>query len=329
MAFQSFLRRLGAPVDRYLRHNGLPALCEDPDVFVPVVRVWKFFDDEAFAEHPLLGWHVGEFVGDHMLNADLLQKLERSSTLLGAVRTLCSLVRAEGTHVDIGILERREDILFYTHYWGHSDMRGYHVSQAYQLGVFLDLVRFFAGRDWMPTELGLEAATMPPGLEDRLPGIRVLLCQPFGYVAIPRKFLCSAARKQSSNGGELHDPIEKGSLDYIEKLRDVVKAYLSEGYVSEKIAAGLMDTSVRSLTRTLAAQGISYGKLVDDVRFETAKERLGNFDARIIEVAHSIGFKDQANFTRMFRRISGITPGQFRRLLISEGTELGPPLAGI
>ena len=327
MAFQLFLRRIGAPVDRFLRHNGLPALCEEPDVFVPVVRVWAFFDDGDRAEDPLLGWHVGKFVGDHSLNADLLRKLERAPTLLGAVRTLCSLVRAEGTDVDIGILEQREDILFYTHYWGQREMPGYHVSQAYQLGVFLDLIRFFAGRDWMPGEIGLEADRILPGLQERFPTTRIRLNQPFGYVAIPRKILCRPACRGGAHRGRGREPIEKGSLDYIERLRDVVKAYLSEGYVSERTAAGLMDTSVRSLTRTLADQGITYGKLVDDVRFEMAKEHLGHFDSRIIEVAHSIGFKDQANFTRMFRRISGITPGQFRRLLRTETMELGPPSA--
>ena len=34
MAFQSYLRRLGAPVDRYLRHNGLPALCAPQQILM-------------------------------------------------------------------------------------------------------------------------------------------------------------------------------------------------------------------------------------------------------------------------------------------------------
>jgi AraC-like DNA-binding protein len=113
------------------------------------------------------------------------------------------------------------------------------------------------------------------------------------------------------------------SWQYIDRLRAVARAYLSEGYIAEKTAARLMDTSVRTMTRTLAAQGITYGKLIDDLRFEVAKERLSNADIRIIDVAQSIGFRDQANFTRMFRRMAGITPGQFRKIVQGEEPEFG------
>jgi AraC family transcriptional regulator len=53
-----------------------------------------------------------------------------------------------------------------------------------------------------------------------------------------------------------------------------------------------------------------------------AREFLQRQDMRIIDVAQSTGFRDQANFTRMFRRISGITPGQFRKLIRSESAGL-------
>jgi AraC-like DNA-binding protein len=290
MAFQGYLRRLGAPVDRYLRQNGLPALCEEPDVFVPVMRVWAFFNDEARAEDLFLGWHVGKFVGDHALNAGLLQKIEQAPTLLSAIRKLCSLVR-----------------------------------QAYQISVFLDLVRFFIGRDWTPAQIGLETSRIPPELENRFPGTRILARQPFGFIAIPRKLLHGAACSTFSKGDAGGDLAFNEYFDYVETLCEMIKAYLSEGYVSEKTAAGLMDTSVRTLTRKLALYGITYGKLLDDVRFQVAKKQLGGTDRRIIDVARSAGFKDQANFTRMFRRISGITPAQFRRLIQNEHTELGPP----
>lgn len=324
MAFQAFLRHIGAPVGSYLRRAGLPALCEEADVFVPVMRVWAFFDQVSARETRLLGWHVGEYVGDHALNANLLKKIEKAPTLLGALQNLVRFIRSEGSDVDIDIFERREDVLLYTHYWGLRGTPGYHVSQAYQLGVFLDLIRFFLGRDWVPDEIGLEAAKALPGLQERLPGTRILLRQPLGYIAIPRQFLHRKARHSVATDTAGSKPVVNKSFDYIESLRELVKAYLSEGYVSEKTAAGLMDTSVRTMTRTLALHGLSYGRLVDELRFEVAKKHLQSPDARLIDVAQSVGFKDQGNFTRMFRRIGGITPGRFRGLLQSEEPGIGP-----
>ena len=325
MAFQQYLRRVGAPVDRYLRQNGLPALCEEPDVFVPLMRVWAFFNEVSGTEDPLLGWHAGKFVGDHALDANLLRKIEQAPTLLSALEKLCTLVRTEDTAIDIGIFERREDVLFYTHYRGRREMPGYHISQAYELSVFLDLIRFFLGREWSPTQIGLEAGQILSGLEERLPDTQIVVSQRFGFIPIPRKFLYRAACRAVPETDTKRGRTVNEYFDYVETLRKLIKAYLPEGYVSEETAAELMDTSVRTLTRKLAIHGISYGKLVDDVRFEVAKEQLGNTERRIIDITRSSGFKDQANFTRMFRRIGGITPGQFRRLLQNGNTTLGPP----
>lgn len=324
MAFQSHLYNIGSPVNRYLRHNGLPALCEDPDVFVPVIRVWAFFDEESRKEDPLLGWHVGDYVGDHALNSKLLSKIEHAPSLLTAMRTLVRSVRSEGSDVDIGIHERREDILIYTHYWGLRDMPGYHVSQAYQLGVFLDLIRFFLGHDWIPDEIGLETAKILPGLVERLPETRIHLRQQMGYITIPRRCLHRKARHPVLTDSAGSEPNANRSFDYIERLRELARAYLPEGYVSEKKAAALMNTSVRTMTRTLALHGLSYGRLIDELRFEVAKKKLRNPDARIIDVCQSIGFKDQGNFTRMFRRIGGITPGRFRRMIRNEEPASAP-----
>jgi len=97
LAFSAYLRHVGAPVERYMRRQGLPVLCEDPNVFIPLARVWSIFDSAALHEGPMLGWQVGAHIGDHNLNAGLLRKLESAATLLRALRGLMRLVRAEAS----------------------------------------------------------------------------------------------------------------------------------------------------------------------------------------------------------------------------------------
>jgi AraC-like DNA-binding protein len=55
---------------------------------------------------------------------------------------------------------------------------------------------------------------------------------------------------------------------------------------------------------------------VDDLRFTVAKELLLNPDQQIGEAALSVGFQDHSNFNRMFRRMSGMTPMQFRKAML-------------
>ncbi|MEN8688773.1 MAG: AraC family transcriptional regulator [Desulfobacterales bacterium] len=101
--------------------------------------------------------------------------------------------------------------------------------------------------------------------------------------------------------------------DDVDKLREVLKSYLSDGYPTARLAAEVMDVSERTLARRLSAHGLTYGKLVDQVRFEVAKKLLQKPDARIGDAARSVGFESQGNFTRMFRRVGGLNPKEFRK----------------
>jgi AraC-like DNA-binding protein len=312
MAFMAFLHHVGAPVDRHLRRHGLPVLCNDPDAFVPLPRVWSFFDTTAHHEDPMLGWLTGAYVGDHNLNASLLRKLETAPTLLQALRELARMARAEASDIHLGIHERREDVLFYTHYSGLRQVPGYMISQAYQLGVILGLIRYFLGRHWAPHEIGIEDSVVPSIAEEHFPGSRILTQQQTGYIAIPRSCLHRAACRTVLKDCGADASVMNECVDYMDTLRAVLRAYLPDGYPTARFAAKLMDTSERTLTRRLAAYRLTYGALIDDLRFGMAKENLQNPDMRIMDVARSVGFNDQGDFTRMFRRVGGLTPRAYR-----------------
>ena len=73
-----------------------------------------------------------------------------------------------------------------------------------------------------------------------------------------------------------------------------------------------MDTSVRSLARRLSECGKPYQSLIDETRFNVATELLRDTTATVGEIGLSIGFADQANFSRLFHRIAGISPRAYR-----------------
>ena len=61
-----------------------------------------------------------------------------------------------------------------------------------------------------------------------------------------------------------------------------------------------------------AVTGISAAKYVTLLRIEEAKELLKQYpEVTIIEVAFRTSFADNAHFTKVFHRVSGITPMQF------------------
>ena len=75
----------------------------------------------------------------------------------------------------------------------------------------------------------------------------------------------------------------------------------------------LVDLSPATIKRLLASSGTTYSKLLDRIRFDAACKMLSISELTVREIAHELGYSGTNNFVRSFRRMTGTTPGQFRR----------------
>jgi AraC family transcriptional regulator len=65
--------------------------------------------------------------------------------------------------------------------------------------------------------------------------------------------------------------------------------------------------------------GLSPHQYVLRVRIERAKIHLKDGGVSIAEVSRLIGFRTQEHFTKVFRRVVGVTPTKFREELANNG----------
>ena len=72
-------------------------------------------------------------------------------------------------------------------------------------------------------------------------------------------------------------------------------------------------TSRRGIQRILAAHGMSFRTLQDDVRRETAIELITTSKTPLKDVASKVGFSSEATFTRSYSRWTGVPPATHRR----------------
>ncbi|MGJ8669294.1 MAG: AraC family transcriptional regulator [Oceanococcus sp.] len=79
-----------------------------------------------------------------------------------------------------------------------------------------------------------------------------------------------------------------------------------------ELAASLC-MSERSFKRKLHQQGLSFQKLLDEIRQEQAKRMLRQNPASIQSVGQQLGYEEPASFTRAFKKWTGMTPSQFGR----------------
>lgn len=82
-----------------------------------------------------------------------------------------------------------------------------------------------------------------------------------------------------------------------------------------------VDVHPARLSRTFRRRmGVGVGEYVQSLRVRWVENRLGEPDIGLAELALAAGFADQSHLTRVFRRVTGRTPGARRREIRTPGT---------
>ncbi|MCK6449500.1 MAG: helix-turn-helix domain-containing protein [Alphaproteobacteria bacterium] len=116
------------------------------------------------------------------------------------------------------------------------------------------------------------------------------------------------------------------------------QTWLADNYHRADIVAALVGYSglpKRTFDRRFR-QATGYAPLayVQALRIEEAKQMLETGPAPVEEVAREVGYADTASFRRLFRRLAGMTPGDYRRKFqlpkfvgraVAQGREARPP----
>lgn len=99
---------------------------------------------------------------------------------------------------------------------------------------------------------------------------------------------------------------------FVSRARQLMKAE-SRGFLSAEQLSDALAVSPRTLKRKLADQGTSYSELLEHLRLQRSMLLLENAELSVQEVADRVGYSDTANFTRAFKRWTGVTPQAFRQ----------------
>lgn len=86
--------------------------------------------------------------------------------------------------------------------------------------------------------------------------------------------------------------------------------------------ATALQTSARSLRRNLQRTGTSYQTLLDEVRRDHANECLIGSNMTMESISEHLGFSDVRSFRRAFKRWTGVTPAEFRRIRRAQAQSL-------
>ena len=100
-----------------------------------------------------------------------------------------------------------------------------------------------------------------------------------------------------------------------ESVRAVVRHLLPTGAASLEVIARQFQLHPKALQRRLAAEGTTFAALTDQIRQATAERYLRDTDITLQHLAREIGYAEQSELSRSFRRWSGGAPTAYRKAL--------------
>ena len=118
-----------------------------------------------------------------------------------------------------------------------------------------------------------------------------------------------------TRGEERHDPPWLAAV--VERLHDELAG-------RHTIAALARDAGIHPvrLARTFRRRiGMGIGDYLQALRVRHIEERIGDPDLPLADLALEAGFVDQSHMTRVFRRVTGLTPGVARARRGADGPD--------
>jgi AraC family transcriptional regulator len=102
---------------------------------------------------------------------------------------------------------------------------------------------------------------------------------------------------------------------WVDRALEIVRAEFARPLTVTSLAAEVGVEPARLARAFRRFHGRSIGAAVRRLRVEAACERLREWDVPLTDVAAETGFADQSHLTRVFKRLTGSTPGAYRASL--------------
>jgi len=315
LPFLRFLDGIGAPVGRWLEQSRIPCeFLDSPERCIPLEFALDFAERAAREEGAET---IGIDVGRQMTAEELggWTTLLDCVTLLDRIQTSCREVSIENTGVRMW-LEVQGESASLCH--GVVDGLGPGVRhlEDFALMLILEGLGRAADEDWKPDLIRIPSQRSERFRRDELfQGVRIEYGSPHLEVVFPRAMLSRPLRPwQPSENASIDGTMRQGlpPRDLVGSLEEVVATIVHLGPPSIDEVARLTNSSVRTLQRHLADEGVSLSTIVDHARFQLADLYLRDSTATITDVAYQLGYSNPPAFTRAFRRWTGIAPHTYQ-----------------
>lgn len=321
--YLGLLREIGVPTERALASCRLPSGIEAmPEAYVSIERamdcVFMLCRDVSMMELGFLA--LSQQPGLDTVNPAFRAAVLAAPTGRARLDTFVRLALSEDSALSFGSRREGANVRVLVDL---PDARGHPalcLAEWLNLKALLSVLGSVAGAQWRPAEITFVSGGPASGaMQEAFAGTRFRFGEAHTSVLFEASLLqrpcppepALAACKAATPGRPLAE--DTPSWSFAALLRELVRPYLDDGYPEIGLFAEIVGMSRRTLQRRLAESGRTYSHIVQEARFDLARDLLLNTDARVIDVAFMAGYQNPQHFSRAFRKLAGVSPRTFRQ----------------
>lgn len=319
----AFVDAQGGSITRLLQDVDLPfALLESPETLLPLREQFRLLQRAARTTGDE---HFGARLGQHVKVKNLSafgKWVSEASTLHEAIRRSTQGLNAMLQTSTVLTLTRSGPLATWSIEFLDPECDGRYQNELLGASYLIDCVRTFAGPRWAPSFVlttaprGAAKAEVEQIFRAEVSTGRPVTTIAFDAALLDNRSCLPVAPGAPCNAREASEPPMPAEEDATGAIAAVMALALQEGSPRLEWVAGKLGTTPRSLQRKLSQSGTTYIVVLESLLRQRSQHLIAETRMPIIEIALSLGYSDQAHFSRAFKRWTGISPSAYRRELL-------------
>ena len=318
LAIARALEASGVDSARVFREAGIPAeLSNDPMSRLPTTAVTRLYSVcVAVTNNSYFGLSVARHVSISNLHA-LGYAMAASSTLMQVCRRIERYFRLIAQAAKVSVSEAGGKVYFRVEHLAETSGE----AEDSFFGFLVSTMRLLYKPGFNPVRVEFHRPMPREGAEP----YETLMRAPVSFAHADSLLVFDLADLMQPLDGscpELAQVNDHIAIDYLARLdkNDVVTGVtkkiidlLPNGKCSRTEVADALCMSPGTLQLRLSQRGTSFQQLLDDTRKDLARSYVQQPARSMTEITYLLGFGDTSNFTRAFKRWTGMSPTDFRR----------------
>ncbi|GGO78959.1 AraC family transcriptional regulator [Marinobacterium nitratireducens] len=318
MGLYPLCRKLHVNPIKLLTSEGLSGtILRSGDIMIPYESFCHVLNRGAdTADFPLFGIAMSSYQG--LKTFGPLGLLAAESPTVGDALNVIEKYfhfHARGAAIDLQAREKETDLILTLNLDPSVSM-----EQTFELSLCLgyNVLKELAP-DWMPRVKLLFAHSPLASMDEyrKFTDARLCFDQDKNAIVFPTQLLMQKPTPASDEiRSYLESFLEKESQGHDQPLQYKVSKLILEliptGEATLPTIAPMLGMNVRTLQRELQLAGTEFRTLLDEVRYQVAREALER-NYTLTEIALNLGYSELSAFSRAFKRWSGVSPQQWRQ----------------